>query len=142
MISSFDTTYLYYLIPPITVPIDQQFCSCQSLEGLASNIHTPLEPECFTNDMCNGIRCKFTVLGSMFQLETLLLSCNNPPAIETVLEDENNAPLSTNTASRTGIYYMRVNTLELPMYVEITHYNYSMDISVSFILMQHLHVVK
>ena len=141
MVSSFNTTYLYHLIPPITVPIDQQFCSCQSLEGLANNTHTSSESKCFTNDMCNGIRCNFTVLGIKVQLETLLLSCNNPPAIETVLEDENNAPLSTNIASSTDTYYMRVNTLELPMYVEITHYNYSMDISVS-LLMQHLHVVK
>ena len=64
-------------------------------------------------------------------METILLSCYNPPALETVLEDANNVTLHTNIVSRTGTYIINIRGVELPMHVEIVHHNYSMDVVVS-----------
>ena len=123
-----DEDILESLLPYITIPLDQQSCSCNSLTELAAKTQSPLEHDCTTNEACNGIRCE---LGAAFYLETILLSCNSPPALETVVEDRNKTALYTSVISQTGTYPIQVLGLELPMYVEITHHDYSMDISVS-----------
>lgn len=115
----------------MTIRLDQHACSCQSLVELAEKTQSPLEHNCTTNEACNGIRCEFDIFGTTFHLETILLSCNNPPALETLVEDENNTVLHTNTLSRTGRYNVTILGLPLPLYADITHHNYSMDVSVS-----------
>ena len=123
--------FLKSLVPRVTIPLNQQYCSCQSLAELAKKTQSPLEHDCTTNEACNGIRCELEIFGTFFYLESLLLSCNSPPALETVVEDEDKKVLHTSVVSRTGAYSLSLLGLELPTYVEITHHDYSMDISVS-----------
>ena len=120
----------YYLVPEITIPLDPHTCSCQSLEELANITHSPFEHDCRTNEVCDGVRCEVDVLGSTFHLETILLSCEDPPALESVVEDENNTPLYTAVYDETGLYRLQISGLSLPLYVVIEHHNYSMDVAV------------
>ena len=109
-------------------------CSCQSLEELAEKTQSPLEHDCYTNEACDGIRCELDVFGTRFHLETILLSCDTPPALESVVEDENNVPLHTAVYSTSGEYLLEIEGIFLPVYVNIQHHNYSMDVEVSIAL--------
>ena len=84
-----------------------------------------------TNEQCNGVRCELDVLGDIYHVETILLSCEEPPAVDVLIEDEQNQPLHAIIISRTGLYTININGLPLPLYVEIEHHDYSMDVVVS-----------
>ena len=118
-------------MPPVTISLDPHMCSCQSLAELANKTQSPLEHDCTTNEVCDGIRCVLDVFGTIYHLETVLLSCNDPPALETVVENEDNVPLFTSISDHTGVKSLQVFGLRLPLYVFIEHHDYSMDVAVS-----------
>ena len=125
---------LYYdipLIPPVSIPLQPHECSCQSLEELADKIHSPLEHDCATNEDCDGVRCELDVFGTTYHIETILLSCDDPPGLETVIEDENNVPLRVLNFDRTAMGTINIGGLEVPAYGVIEHHPYSIDIQVS-----------
>ena len=120
------------LIPPVSIPLDPQRCSCESLEGLAESIDVPLEHDCMTNEDCDGVRCEFNLFGTVYHLETLLLSCEDPPALAMVMEGVNDQPLRVINISRTGVYSMGVvRGFTVPLSVMMVHHPYSMDVTVS-----------
>ena len=123
---------LYTLIPPVSIPLDPQLCSCKSLEGMAEKMQSPVEYNCMTNKDCDGVRCEFLSFGRVYHLETILLSCEDPPALMMVLEDVNNQPLHVTNFSHTGVYSMGVvSGSNIPLTVMIDHHPYSMDVAVS-----------
>ena len=62
-------------------------------------------------------------------METILLSCEHPPALKLFVEDENNIPLYTAIYSE-SIYELRISEQTLPLYVMVDHHDYSMDVAV------------
>ena len=120
------------LIPPVSIPLDPQRCSCESLEGLAESIDAPLEHDCMTNEDCDGVRCEFDLFGTVYHLETLLLSCEDPPALALVVEDVDDQPLHVANISGTGVYSLGVvRGFTVPLSVMMVHHPYSMDVTVS-----------
>ena len=120
------------LIPPVSIPLDPQRCSCESLEGLAEEIDFPLEHNCTTNEDCDGVRCEFDIFNTVYHLETVLLSCEDPPALAMVVEDVNNQPLRVTNFSRTGVYSLgMIRGFNVPLSIMMVHHPYSMDVEVS-----------
>ena len=120
------------LIPPVSIPLDPQRCSCESLKGLAESIDSPLEHDCMTNEDCDGVWCEFDLFGTVYHLETLLLSCEDPPALAMVVEDVNKQPLHVTNFSRTGIYSLGLGRgFNIPLGITMVHHPYSVNITVS-----------
>ena len=114
----------------MSIPLDPAACSCQSLEELAEKTHSPLEHSCATNENCDGVRCELDVFDTVYYLESILLSCEEPPAVDVVVENEQNEPLYAFQFNRTGSYDLVISGLELNVYAVIVHHAYSMDVAV------------
>ena len=121
------------LIPLSFIPLDPDVCSCQSLEELARKTESPLEHDCRTNEHCNGIRCVLDAYRSTYHVETILLTCEDPPALDVVVENERNEPLYAAKFNRSGVYSIEVAGLTLPLYAVLEHRDYSVDIEVSWL---------
>ena len=113
----------------MTIPLQQ--CSCQSLQELADKIQSPVEHDCVTNENCNGVRCELDIFGTVYHIENILLSCDDPPGFETVIEDENNMPLRVIKYDSTGRTTINIAGVDLEAYAVIEHHTYSIDLHVS-----------
>ena len=122
----------FSVFPLTFTPLEPDKCSCESLEELAKNTESPIEHDCETNELCNGVRCELDVFGTVYHVETILLSCEKPPALDVVVEDELNNPLYAAIFNESGLYWIEVSGRLLPLYATIEHRDYSMDVEVSY----------
>ena len=98
---------------------------------LADKIHSPIEHDCDANTDCDGVRCEADVFSNTYLLEFLILSCEDPPALDILLEDSDENALFS--AVVTDSYYgtLPADEFVIILQASVVHYNYSMDIQVS-----------
>lgn len=117
-------------IPQVIVPLNASQCMCESLSLLASESGgTLLEPECYTNDRCNGVICELDIFGNVFYMESIILPCEY--AVDVVIRDSNRQPTFMSYYNRTEVHVIDLGLFSANLYVEIIRRNYSMDVSVS-----------
>ena len=75
------------LIPWVQYDINTTQCLCSSVEQLAEEIQSPIEHDCSATPTCDGVTCRLEVFGNMFIVETDILSCTTPPAIDVIVKD-------------------------------------------------------
>ena len=71
------------------------------------------------------------MLGAVYHIENILLSCDDPPGIELLVEDVNNRPLYATIINHTGQYVVEFNSVQIPLYAIVEHHPYSIDVEVS-----------
>ena len=103
---------------------------CSSLTDLASKSGgTLLEPECHTNERCDGIVCELDIFGNVFYIESIILPCDY--AVDVVIEDSSGQPTFMSVYNRTEAHVIDLGFFSTNLFVEIIRHNYSMEISVS-----------
>ena len=113
------------VIPCAIVPLNVSECMCSSLEDVAVRSGgTLLEPECHTNQQCNGIICEIDILGDVYYIENIILPWDH--AVDVVIEDSLGQPTFLAVFNRTESHPITVGFLNLILNVEII-----MEISVS-----------
>ena len=118
------------VIPQAIVPLNASECMCSSLEDLAVRSGgTLLEPECRTNQQCNGVICEIDAFGDVYYIENIILPCDY--AVDVVIEDSSGQPTFVAVFNRTESHPIVVGSLNLILNVEIIRHSYSMEISVS-----------
>ena len=117
-------------IPQATVPLNASQCMCSSLQDLASRAGgTLIEPECHTNNRCDGMVCEIDVFGNIFFIETIILPCIY--AVDVVIEDEQGQPTFMTVYNQTDTHVIDLGIFSTNLYVVIIRHAYSMEISVS-----------
>ena len=108
---------------------------CQSLQDLAAQAvqvggtNFNIEPECQTNQECNGVVCELDIFGSVFYLETIILPCDY--AVDVVVRDSERQAIFMSVYNRTEIHMISIGIFTTSLYVEIVPHPYSMEVSVS-----------
>ena len=121
-------------IPPTYIPLEPSICSCQSLEEMANKIDSSLEQNCATNEDCTGVRCELNIFGNTYHVETILLSCEDPPAMDVVVENEENSPLYAAKFNHSGLYRIEISGLPLWLHATAIHNDdYSIEVEVSYL---------
>ena len=117
------------VIPTVYVPLNPGDCMCDSLADLAQRATHPLiEPQCSTNQRCDGVRCELDILGTVYFLETVVLPCQN--ALSLLVEDSSGGVLHSSVFNRSETRSLQIGIFSLPTEVVILHHEYSMDIQV------------
>lgn len=121
-------------VPRAFVPLNASECMCSSLEDLASKAGgTFIEPECRTNQECNGVTCEVDTFGRVFYLESIILPCTY--AVDVVLRNSERQPLFMTIFNRSEVHVLDFGLFIAPrLYVEIVRHPYSMEVSVSSFL--------
>ena len=118
------------LIPQAIVPLNASHCMCQSLQSLAVKAGgTPIEPECQTNQECNGVVCELDILSSVYYLENIILPCEY--AVDVVVRNSQRQAIFMSVYNRTGTHAITIGFFTASLYVEIVRHDYSMEVSVS-----------
>ena len=120
------------LIPQATVPLNASQCMCQSLQDLAAQAvqaDIDIEPECQTNQECNGVVCELDIFGSVYYLESIILPCDY--AVDVVVRDSQRQAIFMSVYNRTEIHMISIGIFTTSLYVEIVPHPYSMEVSVS-----------
>ena len=125
------TDPIQYLIPEIGYIINTTQCLCDSMVELADKIHSPIEHDCAANDDCNGVLCVADVFSDTYLLEFLILSCEDPPALDILLEDGDGNALFSAVVTDTYYGTLPAGDFVILLQANVVHYNYSMDIQVS-----------
>ena len=119
------------IIPQATVPLNTNDCMCSSLSDLATQSgHTVIEPECLTNQQCNGVICQMNLFHNVFYFENIILPCNY--AINVIIQDAQFQPTYVTFYNRTESQPILLGFFPMTLYVEILRLTYSMEISVSY----------
>ena len=118
------------LIPPIIFPINTTECLCTSLEQLAEKIHTPFEHDCYTTTDCDGIICTLDVAISSYLLEMIVLSCEDPPAVDVVVEREDGTPIFSLVVNESVTVPVWISVFRHDLSISVIHRTYSMDVQV------------
>ena len=117
------------LIPVVHVPLNASDCFCDSLTGLAQvATHPVLEPECSTNEACDGIRCEVDIFGTVYYFEIVIRSCSE--SVGLLVEDSNFNVLNMAEFNQSETRPIQVGSLTLQVEVVIVKYPYSMEIQV------------
>ena len=117
------------VIPMVYVPLNPGDCMCDSLADLAQRAtHPSIEPECSTNERCDGVLCELDIFGTVYYLEIIVLPCQN--ALALLVEDSSGGVLHTSVFNRTETRSLSIGILSLPTEVVIDPREYSMDIQV------------
>ena len=102
---------------------------CASLADIAQRATHPLiEPQCSTNDDCDGVYCELDIFGARFYLEVVVLPCQN--ALSVLVEDSSRQVLYSSVFDRTETRLVQISGFSLPIEVRITPHDYSMDVQV------------
>ena len=121
-------------IPSVLVPLNTSECQCESLHDLASIIHSPLEHDCVvlnSSSHCDGVRCELDYVGTVYYLELIVLSCEDPPAVEFAIEDSDLNPLYEAVFNKTGTTNFNVANPPVIFNGTLVQYNHSIDVEVS-----------
>ena len=103
---------------------------CSSLQDLAAKAGgTLVEPECRTNQQCNGVVCEVDIFTYMFYLESIILPCDY--AVDVVVRDSQMQPILMTIYNRTDVHFISLGPFTTRLYVEIVRHAYSMEVSVS-----------
>ena len=117
------------VIPSVYVPLTPRDCMCDSLADAAEGATHPLiEPRCFTNERCDGVRCELDIFGTIYFLEVVILPCQN--ALALLVEDSSLQVLHTSVFNRTGTRNIQVGIVTVEAEVVIVPHDYSMDVQV------------
>ena len=100
---------------------------------LADKIHTPLGHDCAANANCDGVRCVADVCSDIYLLEFLILSCEDPPALDILLEDSDGTALFSVVIAHPYYGSQRADDYVIFLFADVVHYKYSMDIQVSIV---------
>ena len=103
---------------------------CSSLQDLAAKAGgTEIEPECRTNNQCNGVICELDIIGSVYYIESIILPCQY--AVDVVVRDSQRQAIFMSVYNRTETHSISIGILTTSLYVEIVRHAYSMEVSVS-----------
>jgi hypothetical protein len=118
------------VIPTVFVPLNASDCMCSSLTDVAQQAtHPGIEPECSTNDDCDGVYCELDILGARYYLEIIVLPCQN--ALDVLVEDSSRRVLHADVYDRNETRFFSIGIVPLSNEVIIIPYEYSMDVQVS-----------
>lgn len=98
---------------------------------LATKIRTPVEHDCAANTDCDGVQCVAELLLQTYLMEFLILSCEDPPAVDILVEDTDGNPVYAVIVNNTYSDILYFEDLQIYLQVTVVHYNYSMDVQVS-----------
>ena len=98
---------------------------------LADKIHSPIEHDCTANDDCDGVLCVADISSDTYFLEFLILSCEDPPALDILLKDSDGNALFSAVVTDTYYGTLPAGDFVIVLQANVVHYNYSMDIQVS-----------
>ena len=103
---------------------------CESLSDLADvATHDALEPECSTNERCDGIRCEIDIIGFVYYIEIIVNSCDS--SLSLLVEDSGRNVLHRSEFNQTATKPIQVGILSLQTEVTIVKHDYSMEVEVS-----------
>ena len=118
------------VIPTVYVPLNASDCMCSSLADLAQRAtHPVIEPQCSTNERCDGVYCELDIFGAVYYLEVVILPCQN--AISILVEDSSRQVLHTSVFNRNETRSISIGLIPLTTEVVIIPYEYSMDVRVN-----------
>ena len=117
------------VIPQVYVPLNASDCMCDALGHLAEQAtHPGVEPECSTNDLCNGVLCELNIIGAVYYLEIIVLPCQN--AVSLLVEDSSRRVLHMSVFNQTATRPIPIGFLTLQTQVILVPHNYSMEVQV------------
>ena len=119
------------LIPLTSVPLNTTECMCESLEDLADIIQSPFEHDCSTTPNCDGVHCELDIFGLILYIETIVLPCANPPALEVIVQNSQRQNIFGAIFNTSGQRDIVVLNTRMTVNSIIVHRSYSMDIEVS-----------
>ena len=118
------------VIPQVYVPLNASDCMCDSLRDLADQAtHPGIQPECSTNELCDGVRCEFDIFGAVYYLEIIVLPCQN--AVSLLVEDSSRQVLHISVFNQTATRPIPIGFLTLQTEVFIVPHDYSMEVQVA-----------
>ena len=102
---------------------------CSSLADVAQvATHPVIEPECSTNDNCDGVYCELDILGLRFYLEVIVLPCQN--ALDVLVEGSSRQVLHSEIYNRNETRSFTIGIISMTVEVVIIPREYSMDVQV------------
>ena len=97
---------------------------------LAASIYSPVDHDCSANINCDGVTCALEAFGFTYQLDIVILSCQDPPAVDVVVADENGDGFYSEVFNESGTSIVTIVGLASPLSVDIVHHDYSMEVEV------------
>ena len=117
------------VIPTVFVPLNASDCMCSSLTDVAQQAtHPGIEPECSTNDACDGVYCELDIFGARYYLEIIVLPCRN--AVDVLVENSARQVLHEDVYDRNETRSFFIGFIPVTIEAIIIPYEYSMDIQV------------
>ena len=126
--ASLDTTPPQYLIPPVEYVINTTECLCDSMKDLASDIH--YEHDCTTTEACDGVRCELNIQATPHIMEICILSCEQPPAVDILIENEVGHPFLALYISDNATFFTLLDGTLLIVHPMIIHHPYYLEFQV------------
>jgi hypothetical protein len=136
------------LIPEIAIPINPRQCMCASMHQIANVIGFPtqipllnVDISCSPRPDCIGVRCNTTISSvGNYVSDVTIDPCGE--TVRVVVLDSDNATQVDQMFSDSGSYPFAIPLgLTARLDIGMVHYNYSMDLSVSFESSVRLHLV-
>ena len=115
---------------------------CSSLADVAQvATHPVIEPECSTNDNCDGVYCELDILGLRFYLEVIVLPCQN--ALDVLVEGSSRQVLHSEIYNQNETRSFTIGIISMMVEVVIIPREYSMDVQVHIHAdFKYMHVYK
>jgi hypothetical protein len=139
------------LIPEIVIPINPHQCMCASMSQIANIIRFPNQLpllnvgiSCSPRPDCIGVRCSTTISNVGNYISDVTIDpCGE--TVRVVVLDSHNATQVDQMFNDSGSYPFAIplglTTAQARLDIGMVHYNYSMDLSVSFESSVRLHLV-
>ena len=118
------------LIPWAQYDINTTQCLCSSVEKLAEEIQSPNEHDCSATPTCDGVTCQLEVIGNTYIVETDVLSCTTPPAIDVIVKDSSENVLYSGVFDDNTTGVITIAGFALPINVLLIQRPYSIEIEV------------
>ena len=135
-----DTSPRQYLIPPVEYAINTTECLCNSMKELARDLEGHFTHGCTTTEDCDGVRCAVDAFQNPHIMEIFVLSCEQPPAVDLLIEDTvGDSYLSLYINDNTSSIQI-IDGSSVYVLPTIIHHPYSMEFSVCYMHVQHVYI--
>ena len=128
------------LIPEVQLPLYPHSCMCRSMDDIARSVHldallgTPqVSPSCSKLPNCDGISCSISAGSNVYTSQIIIFPCTE--SVRVMVQNASNAVLLDKVYTDSRGYLVRIprlsSSFQIMLSVDIVHYNYSMELSVS-----------
>ena len=121
------------IIPPVSLPLNQSECMCESMQEVIDNIHSPVPTSCSTDAECTGVECLIYLdPNNVLVLEDEFEICQEPPGVLVLLRTSDGTPIFDHYFTGSSNEAFNISSLlHVDLFVSVVPGNYSMTVSVS-----------